>query len=114
MVDDYINRHTIQGMMSKTAKPFDDWAGFWKNSKQVVVFDDSVSLSDFPLSNRISWGYLPSKENLDKRCSTYSSILVLSEFDEEFFNKNGIRNGRQQWTSKCKACFSELYRGAAA
>jgi len=86
MVDDYINRHTIQGMMSKTAKPFDDWAGFWKNSKQVVVFDDSVSLSDFPLSNRISWGYLPSKENLDKRCSTYSSILVLSEFDRETRN----------------------------
>lgn len=35
-------------------------------------------------------------------------------FDEEFFNKNGFRNGRQQWTAKCKACFAELYRGAAA
>lgn len=47
----------------------------------------------------------------ERLCSTCGEFYP---FDEEFFNKNGIRNGRQQWTSKCKACFSELYRGAAA
>lgn len=35
-------------------------------------------------------------------------------FDGEFFNKNGFRQGVQQWTSKCKACYAELYRGAVA
>lgn len=31
-------------------------------------------------------------------------------FDEEFYFKNGLKNGIQKWAARCKTCYMESYR----
>lgn len=47
----------------------------------------------------------------EKRCSSCGEYYP---FDAELFNKNGLRNGVQQWSSVCKACYVDHYRGGHA
>jgi hypothetical protein len=84
MIDNYINKHSIMGMMSSNYFPFEDWTGFYKkkDKTKVVVFDSSFC-KDFL---EINYYYLPEKI---KELKSYSSTLLVSDFDEVFFKLSG-------------------------
>lgn len=51
--------------------------------------------------------YINTELGTEKRCTHCNEYFP---FDEEFFYKNGFRNGVQQWTARCRACYIEHYR----
>jgi len=94
MIEDYINKHTIMGMLSKRYVPFDDWRGFYKNKNQtkVVVFDNDFD-GNF---EEIGHYYLFDKVR------GYNSTLLISNFTATFFELSGgrhreIREARNKW-----------------
>lgn len=54
--------------------------------------------------------YIHTELGIEKRCSHCGDYFP---FDDEFFYRNGFKNGYQQWTATCKACFVEMYREVA-
>jgi len=93
MIEDYINKHTIMGMLSKRYTPFDNWEGFYKNKNRtkVTVFKDFDG--DF---EEINCSYLFNK------VKGYNSTLLISNFNEEFFKLPSreyreIREAKNKW-----------------
>jgi len=100
MIENYINKHTIMGMMSKHYVPFENWRGFYKNKKRtkVVVFDDNY----IDNIEEISYYYI---KNKPKNTKCYNSILLVSYFNEEYFKLRGkenkeIRETRNKWNKE--------------
>ena len=83
----YINKHTIMGMMSKHHIPFNDYLGFFKNKAKdkVVVFDNNFPLKDY---KEINYSYVFNKPE-PKIKNMYHSNLLISHFDEDFFKLSG-------------------------
>ncbi len=52
--------------------------------------------------------YINTELGTEKRCTGCNEYFP---FDQDFFYKNGLKKGVQQWTARCKACFTETYRG---
>lgn len=52
--------------------------------------------------------YIKTELGIEKCCPRCNEYFP---FDEEFFFKNGFKNGIQKWTARCKACYLECYRG---
>jgi hypothetical protein len=93
----YINKHTIMGMLSRNYIPFDNWKGFYKNKKRtkIVVFDKING--DF---EEINYSYMNNREK-----GSYKSTMLISYFDDNFFNLEGklfreIRETRNKWNKK--------------
>ena len=96
----YINKHTVMGMMSKHYIPFEDFSGFYKSKKKdkVVVFN-----KDFPISNykEINYYYISNKPEV-KIKNMYNSTLLISYFDSDFFKLSGKSNTEIRETrNKC-------------
>jgi len=94
----YINKHTIMGMLSRNYTPFEDWRGFYKNKKQtkVVTFDEGFS-GDF---EEINYSYMDNKIQ-----GSYKSVMLISYFDDHFFNLTGrkyqeIRETKNKWNKR--------------
>ncbi len=96
----YINRHTVMGMMSKHYIPFEDYSGFYKSKKRdkVVVFN-----KDYPEGSykEINYYYIPDKPEV-KIKNMYNSTLLVSHFNSDFFKLIGksnreIRETRNQY-----------------
>jgi len=51
--------------------------------------------------------YRNTELGIEKRCT---KCLSYFPFDNEFFYKNGFRDGKQQWSSLCKPCYVAEYR----
>jgi len=86
----YINKHTIMGMMSKHYIPFDDFKGFYKgkNKDKVVVFDKNFSVSNY---KEVNYYYIFDKPE-PKIKNMYHSNLLVSHFDSEYFKLEGKKN----------------------
>lgn len=52
--------------------------------------------------------YIKTELGTEKRCTRCGDYYPL---DTDFFYRNGTWRGKAQWTSHCKACFTETYRG---
>lgn len=92
MIDNYINRHTIMGMLSKNYVPFEDWSGFYKNKDRTKVTVFNVGEYDF---EEVNHSYVDLKNG-------YNSTVLVSEFCPEFFALSGgkyreIRETRNKW-----------------
>jgi len=90
MIENYINRHTIMGMMSRHYIPFEDFTGFYKSKKRdkVVVFNKDYFE---PNCKEINYYYIFEKPEI-KIKSMYNSTLLVSHFDSEFFKLSGKSN----------------------
>jgi len=55
--------------------------------------------------------YLHTELGIEKHCPLCKEYYP---FDEEFFFKNGFKNGVQKWAARCKACYLESYRGGVS
>ncbi len=51
--------------------------------------------------------YVLTELGTEKRCTYCHEYFP---FDKDFFYKNGFKNGKQQWTAHCRACYIEHYR----
>jgi hypothetical protein len=102
MIENYINRHTVMGMMSKHYIPFDDYSGFYKNKKKdkVVIFEEK----DIEDVIEINYYYMSNKSSV--KCSSwYHSNVIVSIFNNDFFNLCGkkykeIRETRNRYNGK--------------
>jgi len=95
LITDYINKHTVMGMLSANYVPFGDWSGFYRNKTRtkVTVFDPGFD-GDF---KETAFHYVP-----DRMGKGYSSTLLVSRFDSAFFALAGaehkeIRETRNKW-----------------
>jgi hypothetical protein len=95
MIENYINRHTVMGMMSKNYEPFPDHSGFYRNRDRtkVTVFDAGFR-GDF---KEIRYCYLP-----ERTIGSASSTLLVSRLDPVFFAMRGramveFRETRNKW-----------------
>ena len=96
----YINKHTVMGMMSKHHIPFSDFSGFYKSKKRdkVVVYNKDFLLGDY---KEVNYYYILDKP-VPKIKNMYSSTLLVSHFDNEFFrlvgkSKTEIRETRNKY-----------------
>ena len=74
--------------MSKNYKPLDDWSGFWKNSKHLVVFNINNKI-DAP-KKTYSYISVDEMKKLDNISSSYKSTNIVSYFEEDYFNLFGF------------------------
>jgi len=90
MIENYINKHTVMGMMSSNYIPFDDWTGFYKNKKRdkIVVFSKDKNIKDY---KEVNYYYIFDKPEI-KIKNIYSSTLLISHFDSDFFKLSGKSN----------------------
>ena len=103
MIENYINKHTVMGMMSYHYIPFDNFDGFYKNKDRtkVVVFDKNYQNED---CNEINYYYILDKPE-EKIKNMYSSSLLISNFDKDYFSLKGLdnkemRETRNKWNKK--------------
>jgi hypothetical protein len=99
MIENYINKHTVMGMMSKHYIPFDNFSGFYKNKKKnkVVVYSEDKEFD----CDEINYYYIKTKPNI-KYSSLFSSNVLVSNFNDNFFSLKGkeykeIRESRNKW-----------------
>lgn len=91
----YINKHTIQGMLSKRYKLFDNGLGFIKNKNNAAVFFPFSDFNSLP-QNKIYITYLL-KDELEEISKTVSinkpskSKMILSQIDKEFLDVKGSK-----------------------
>jgi len=96
MFDYTSNRHAVMGMLSKNYKTLDDYKGYQKNSKEVVLFDLSllpIYLSVFP---KINLSYLVEMPILDLSSnyiilSQRKEFMLVGEISDEFMALKGKR-----------------------
>jgi len=104
----YTSKHAIMGMMSSRYVPFDNWGGYIKNKKEVVLFNPNL-INDYKDYEKISLHYLEEMPNIDglEMVSKYSSNMLVSVFDEEFFKLGGwehreVREARNKYNKIVK------------
>ena len=51
--------------------------------------------------------YIQTELGTEKCCPMCNDYFP---FDEEFYFKNGMKNGIQKWAARCKACYMQSYR----
>ena len=91
--ESYINRHTIQGMMSKPATPFPTWDGFRKNKKNVVLFQPLDDYSQFE-NDKVAMYYLLQEQydhflSQNIKHTKSKGNLLLSNIDNGFISLYG-------------------------
>lgn len=94
----YISRHSIMGMLSKSYIPLDDNVGYLKNKKEVVLFSSDDTIIGRHLSYpKINLNYVDEIINVKDKIngyllsSKYHSTMLLSNFSKEFFELSGHR-----------------------
>jgi len=99
MIENYINKHSVMGMMSKNYISFENYEGFYKNKKRdkVVVFNNIEYKNKE--AKEINYYYLFEKPEYKKH---FSSIVLVSHFNENYFELRGkknkeIRETRNKW-----------------
>ncbi len=102
MIENYINKHSIMGMLSKNYIPFENWEGFYKNKKRdkIVVFNNIEYKNED--AKEINYYYLFEKPEYKKY---FSSTVLVSFFNEEYFELRGkkckeMRETRNKWNKK--------------
>ena len=87
---DYISRHSVMGMLSKSYIPIENYLGFIKNKKEVVLFDSSFAgkYSNFDKINLHYYNKIIEIEGYKKK-SSYTSNLIISKFSADFFKLEG-------------------------
>jgi len=75
------------GMMSRHYTPFEDFTGFYKNKirDKVVIFNKDFLLGDY---KEVNYYYILEKPEL-KIKNMYSSTLLVSHFNSDFFKLEG-------------------------
>jgi len=101
MIENYINKHSIMGMLSKNYIPFENWRGFYKkkDKTKIVVFDENFSSENF---EEVNYYYIQDKPEVKKK---YYSTLLVSVFNNEFFELKGkenkeLRETRNKWNKE--------------
>ena len=88
----YISRHSIMGMLSKSYIPLDDNKGYLKNKKEVVLFSSSDDvIAPFKTYPKINLNYVDEISDVKTKIpdytlsSKYFSYMLLSKLDKDFF-----------------------------
>lgn len=108
----YISRHSIMGMLSKSYIPLSNNKGYIKNKKEVVLFSsDDAIISHYLNYPKMNLNYVDEISNIKNKIpnyilsSKYFSHLLLSKLDGVFFELKGegwreIREARNKYR-KC-------------
>jgi hypothetical protein len=87
----YITKHGVQGMLSSRYKSLENWQGYIKNFKEVILFNSSL-INNYKNFKKINLNYINSKEieieGYSKK-SFYKSFQIVSFFNKEFFKLKG-------------------------
>ena len=90
----YISKHSVMGMMSQRYISIENYLGFIKNKKEVVLFDSSLA-KKYNNYNKINLYYYPNRTyNIEgyNKTSSYSSTMLVSNLSVDFFNLSGKKH----------------------
>jgi len=104
----YTSKHAIMGMMSSRYIPLENWSGFIKNKKEVVLFDPNL-INNYNNYEKISLHYLIKIPQLNGStiASKYNSNMLVSYLNDDFFKLGGhkhkeIREARNKYNKIIK------------
>lgn len=86
----YTEKHSILGMMSKTYTPFEDYSGYIKNKKEVVLFNENYQ--NYTNYEKINLNYVNNNKIIIPgyiQSSKYKMEMLISCFKNDYFSLKG-------------------------